>query len=228
MLSNGYNGSSVLQFSTRPSVIKVARSRCSEKDASMKYEVKLKNDIQLTHQNYMKIEQENSYLSLRIDDLESRLRDHNYQYACLKYELEQLNKQKCDLICKINVIPVSQSDNQFQVDYKSNKKLTQKIKLPIESTYHAADIQKLPETFCVCGVQLKSEQILNDHLRYHKSKGKFICKICGIKTNGLNLLKHHMKRMHAVKEFSPSKGCRTCGKMFSTLRQLHDHRRREQ
>lgn len=225
MLSNGcYN----IQNLTMGSLTKVARSCCLEIQANMEYEAKVKQDIQLTHQNYMKTEQENRYLNLQVDDLDSRVKDQNYQYACLKYELEQLNRQKCDLISNLGKNPGAQSDGQFQVNKISKTNAIQKIKLYKEETRHFLDTRKLPKIFCVCGSQLKSDQILKDHIRYYNNNAKFACNLCEFKSKGLNILKTHMKRMHGVTEFTSSKGCRSCGKLFNTLSLLYQHRRREQ
>lgn len=80
----------------------------------------------------------------------------------------------------------------------------------------------------MCGVHLKSDQTLKVHIRYHNGKVRFACNLCEVKTNGLNLLKNHMKRMHGITEFPSPNGCRTCGKLLNTLKQLREHNRREQ
>lgn len=228
MFSNGYNVCGDLQHSRSDSVIKMPRSCCLKIDTEIAYQDKLKTDIQLTHQDFMMTESENSSLNSKINDLETRLNGQNYKYTCLKYQLEQINREKCGLITKINEIPAAPFQNNFKVVDYSTAKVVPEEKMFRNSSSHAADKCKLPEIFCLCGVQLKSVKCLRNHIRYHKFKTNFTCKICAFKTNGMSLLKSHMKKRHDINYVPESKECVTCGYLFDTLEQLHEHRRREQ
>ncbi len=236
MAVNYFNGGGVVQIPTRSSVIKSTRSCCLDKNAAIKYQDQLKNDVQSSHHNYMKIEQENSYLNSHIGNLDESLKDQNYQIACLKYELEQLTRQNCDLQSKLSdnkvqIIEQSQvtQSSSSKINSVSQTKLAKNPKiLAAESTDHFFDTRKLPEIVCVCGVHFKTHQNLKEHVKYHCNKANFSCQICGLQKHGLNLLKHHMKIQHNITEFTSLKGCRKCGKLFNNLERLHAHRRREQ
>lgn len=68
-------------------------------------------------------ELENVNLNSKINDLDTRLKYQNYQYTCLKYELEQISSQKCYLVAKSNAIPTAPIEKQLNVTDSSDTKV---------------------------------------------------------------------------------------------------------
>lgn len=201
MAVNCYSGGTVMQYPARSSEIKLANYCCLGQDNDIKHEDKLRNDIRSSYQNYLKIEQENSCLTLQIDNFEDKLNDQNHQYACLKYKLELLNSQNHDLQSEFNRTKAPNNE-QFPVVRVSEGETVWSVKSADEKfTIHHANLRKLPEIECECGVEFKTRKNLKEHIKYFSNKGKFRCKICGMGKHKFYLLKHHIKLKHDIEIF---------------------------
>lgn len=67
-----------VQYPARPSVIQSATFCCFNQQTALNHQNKRNHDAQSTHQNYMKLEQENVCLNLQFDNFDNMLKDQNY------------------------------------------------------------------------------------------------------------------------------------------------------
>lgn len=97
--------------------------------------------------------------------------------------------------------------------------------LNMHQMHHELDSSKCSEDgkelFCVCGREFASKHNLQMHIKYFTYEPRFVCKACGKRYNGTNLLRQHMKARHGI-NYS-GYGCRSCGKVFKTMATLYQH-----
>lgn len=214
-------GVSVIRFHRRSSVIK---SPCEFVKAVKFFDDKLANETALIYMQYIQTEQENVALNLQNEDLDKLVKQQDYELACLNYDLEKINQAKIALIAKLNE---EISVVQPEVEQVPSSTVAE---VPQHHAYHKVDREKEPEIYCVCGVKFTTKQNLQEHIKYNTFRTNFNCDVCGIWKHGLNQLRTHMKVTHGISSayLASLKGCRLCGKLFTTLAQIHEHRRTQQ
>lgn len=80
---------------------------------------------------------------------------------------------------------------------------------------------------CVCGKAYNQVRTLTHHIKYQTWQWKFRCSECGLLFYGANYLRKHMVSTHKVDPgiYTPTFGCRRCGKLFIDYKQLVLHQR---
>lgn len=82
--------------------------------------------------------------------------------------------------------------------------------------------KKLHTFYCTCGLRFRSRGKVSEHVKYYTKEWKFHCDMCPLTCAGANYLRQHYYLVHKIK-LAPKFGCRECGGMLDTRRELLMH-----